>query len=72
MEEEQLMSFEVGDGEDPAGKDDTPPEDTVIPCAACDRQRHGKKKWCLVHNRGPDCLMRQAAREDKANKTTHE
>lgn len=34
-------------------------------CMACPEPRHGKKKWCLEHNRGAECLLRYAQRSDK-------
>eukprot|EP00969_Alexandrium_andersonii_P146246 6467849-Alexandrium_andersonii.AAC.1 len=72
MEVEDEMEFEVPEESGLPQDPDPAAQPDEIPCAACHRPRHGKKRWCLIHNRGADCLMRQAARDDKTNKTTHE
>lgn len=45
-----------GGGEVPAAKR----------CDACRRPKHGKKRFCVEHNRGYDCMRRIAATKQKA------
>eukprot|EP00969_Alexandrium_andersonii_P298478 13194118-Alexandrium_andersonii.AAC.1 len=67
MADEEVWDFsfdqEAGHMEDAAAGGN------ALTCMACDCPRHGKKKWCLIHNRGADCMLRRAAKLDKDNQT---